>query len=91
MQPIDSARRGLARAGQQVNAAAARVAALPAAPDPARAALASPDPARSAPPPPLDPVDATLALGDGARLYRANLRVVAVADDTLRHTLDLFA
>lgn len=93
MQPgsIDRARRGLALAEARIETAAADLARLPAGSPAERPADQGAIVRLSARPAGADPVGAVLALGEGARLYRANLRVVAAADEQLAHTLDLFA
>lgn len=103
---IDRARRGLALAEARIETAAADLARSPAPAtagtsadrgDVVRPAEAGTGADRgdvvrlSARPPDADPVGAVLSLGEGARLYRANLRVVAAADEQLAHALDLFA
>lgn len=93
MQPgsIDRARRGLALAEARIETAAAELA-RPPSPATAGTSAEGSDVVRlSARPADADPVGAVLSLGEGARLYRANLRVVAAADEQLAHTLDLFA
>ncbi|MCB9552705.1 MAG: hypothetical protein H6705_12665 [Myxococcales bacterium] len=91
MQPgsIDRARRGLALAEARIQSAAAELARSP---SPAGTSADRGDVVRlSARPADAEPVGAVLSLGEGARLYRANLQVVAAADEQLAHTLDLFA
>lgn len=98
---LDRARQGLARAEQQVGAAASELSrvGLPPEASPAERPAAEPAPAEAIPPDrvelspraPADPVDAVLTLGAGERLYRANLKVIAIADETLGEAIDVLA
>ncbi len=91
---LDRARQGLARAEQQVGAAAGELSRVGLPIEPAERPAPEPTPAdrvELSPRDPADPVDAALSLRAGERLYRANLQVIAIADETLGEAIDLLA
>lgn len=91
---LDRARQGLARAERQVGEAADALSRVGLPIEPAERPATEPAPAdrvELSPRGPADPVDATLSLRAGERLYRANLQVIAIADETLGEAIDLLA
>lgn len=93
---LDRARQGLAHAERQIGAAAGELSRVgqpgaPAEAQPPRPAAPGADPVELSPRGPADPVAAVISLGAGERLYRANLQVIAIADETVGEAIDLLA